>query len=530
MNKKFGDLYRGNTNSFGQWNPKNGNMYTKKESYTDSDIANHLSGKMGIGLVPIDNDDNCWWGAIDIDNHSGVDVDVPKIVKMVHDLGLPLIVCKSKSGGAHCYLFGLDPLPAHFVRQVLAKWASDLGFQGSEVFPKQSKLKKDKKTKVIQLGNWINLPYFNTDQRVGYKIKNGDLHQLTFNEFITRANSLRVNQRSLKNFMLAEHQEAPPCIQMMMMNGIDSGYRNEGLYNLTVYFRKAFPDDFEARAFDINQTIFEKPLSFAEAKKTVKSASNKTYRYKCMEEPCREFCDSDECLKKEHGITKDEMAGLSRADMPNISDLKIYDMEPPIWEMKINGVVVNLTTAQFYNYQDFAKTVMEKLLIMIPPMKSKDWLNVLAGLMNKVERVETPDDAGTPGVIKKHLKDFLSKADLSNNGKDSGDRQMILRGIPVVQRLGIQGVNGRNVVFLGTDFISYLKRAKSESIQGSMLWGAMKNFGVDHTRIRIAGRITSVWAVPIDDYNRTKLDMDYLDEDNIPENMREEGHNFKVEF
>jgi len=523
--KKFAALYQSNRISYGNWTPKNGKMFTTKEEYTDKNIKNHLSGIMGLGLVAINDDNKCWWGAIDIDNHSGEEININKIAKAIHDKGLPLIVCKSKSGGAHCYLFGSEPLPAHFVRSILNKWATDLGFQGSEVFPKQSRLVKK------QLGNWINLPYFKSEQRLAHEFDKGDIKTLSLTEFMDKAMISRVDQSLLEDFMLVEHREAPPCIQQMMKNGVDSGHRNEGLYNLSVYLRKSHPDDYKERAFDINQTIFEKPLSFAEAKKTINSVSgNRDYRYKCLEEPCRSFCDSEVCLKREYGITSDEVGFLSRADMPEITGLKIYDMEPPIWEMKLNGTTVAITTSQFYNFQEFAKVVMEKLLIVVPPMKNKDWINVLAGLMSVAERVETPEDASTPGIIKEKLREFIYKADLKSNGRDVNDRAMIRRGMPVVQEVGVGGIAGRHVVFRGGDFVAFLKRTRSEELKGSMLWNALRTFGVTHTRLRVEGRVAAVWVVPVDEHGRTKLDPDYNDEKPPEKQKEEKGFQFKSEF
>jgi hypothetical protein len=57
----------------------------------------------GIGIVPIRDDATCVWGAIDIDLDKEPNLTV--LAKQVHKLELPLIVCRSKSGGAHLYLF-----------------------------------------------------------------------------------------------------------------------------------------------------------------------------------------------------------------------------------------------------------------------------------------------------------------------------------------------------------------------------------------------------------------------------------------
>ena len=135
--------------------------------------------------------------------------------------------------------------------------------------------------------------------------------------------------------------------------------------------------------------------------------------------------------------------------------------------------------------------------------------------------MQTPDNASTPGIIKERLIEFISKADLTNNGLDMKDRTLLKRGLPVVQQLAVDKQNYKFVIFRGSDFVIHLKRMRSEELRGSMLWNTLRQFGVDHTRLRVDGRVTAVWTVPVDDRNRTKLDPDYLDdsvdEDETPE-------------
>ena len=529
----FKALFKSNERSFGRWIPETGECYTEKGTVRDIDITAHFDGKTGLGLVPICDDNNCWWGAIDIDNHDGSNpIDHKSLVKKIHDMGIPLIVCESKSGDAHAYLFASEPLPAQYIRRLLSKWALELGYRGAEIFPKQSILGRNKDGLKI-LGNWINLPYFKLTERRAIAIQDNQFVKLTFENFIKAANFNKINKDTLEHFLLLDYREAPPCIHSMLLQGVAQGYRNEGLYNLTIYFKKAYPDDFKERVQNVNDTVFDKPLPFVEAKKTIQSAaSNKDYRYKCLQEPCRSYCNSELCVTREFGISREDMGFLARVEMPQITDIKIYDMDPPLWEMKLDGVKITLNTDQLYNYNSFAKVVMEKMLVMIPPMKAKDWANTLAGYMETVERVETPENASTPGIIKDRLIEFLSKADLTNNGLDKMDRMKLVRGLPVVQLLSLEKAPMRYVIFRGNDFVMFLKRMKAEELRGSHLWNSLRNFGVGYSRIRLPdSKVLQIWCVPIDEKNRTKLDSNYLD-DNDDEAMEEPKNEFefKSEF
>ena len=68
--------------------------------------AEHLAGKLGLGLVPVRRDGTCRFAAIDIDIDS---IDHPALLQKVLARKLPLTVCRSKSGGAHLYLFMKEP-------------------------------------------------------------------------------------------------------------------------------------------------------------------------------------------------------------------------------------------------------------------------------------------------------------------------------------------------------------------------------------------------------------------------------------
>ena len=82
--------------------------------------------------------------------------DHKKLINQIGNLNLPLIVFRSKSGGAHVFLFTEEYVSASLMQDKLNEIRSVLGYGGSEVFPKQRELKSKDDT-----GNFLNLPYFN---------------------------------------------------------------------------------------------------------------------------------------------------------------------------------------------------------------------------------------------------------------------------------------------------------------------------------------------------------------------------------
>ena len=73
----------------------------------------HLNGEYGLGIVPIRDDGTVRFGCIDVDDYN---VDHQHLENEILHLKLPLIVCRSKSGGAHLYLFLSEDIDAEVVR------------------------------------------------------------------------------------------------------------------------------------------------------------------------------------------------------------------------------------------------------------------------------------------------------------------------------------------------------------------------------------------------------------------------------
>ena len=108
-------------------NKLKGRALTKLEPVTEALWAAHLDGSgSGLGVVPIRDDASCTFGAIDIDAYDGL--DLPALEAKCLALKFPLVICRSKSGGAHCYLFAEEPITAAEIRTALVEWSAALGY------------------------------------------------------------------------------------------------------------------------------------------------------------------------------------------------------------------------------------------------------------------------------------------------------------------------------------------------------------------------------------------------------------------
>ena len=163
MVDQFSEIFAGNTHGYGLYN--DGEHKFVKAPVTKELYAKHLNGELSLGIVPIRADGKCKFGALDIDDHKkGLkkDFDYKKLLEKIKFLKLPLVVCRSKSGGAHCYLFLTEWVSAATVRQTLKKMSYALGYERGtvEIFPKQSRLNSG------ESGSFINLPYHNGNTRM----------------------------------------------------------------------------------------------------------------------------------------------------------------------------------------------------------------------------------------------------------------------------------------------------------------------------------------------------------------------------
>ena len=175
--ERFSSLFRGFSGAHGQTTvldsqregKKKAKSFLVREPLTLDLVQQHLDGKRGVGSVPIDETNKCYFGALDIDDYN---LDLIALYKKVERLKLPLVMCRSKSGGAHLFLFMAEKIPASEIRDKLSEFASALGWGTCEIFPKQEEVIVERG----DVGNFINLPYFNAKYTTRYALdKKGEI-------------------------------------------------------------------------------------------------------------------------------------------------------------------------------------------------------------------------------------------------------------------------------------------------------------------------------------------------------------------
>ena len=172
--EKFSKRYAGLRKAYGTFTANNetredgkasGKNITISKELSDKDLLklweDHLSGQQSVGIVAIDEDNKCVWGAIDVDEYHLYLKDLAiKIAKQK----LPLVICRSKSGGAHIYIFLKEPVAASMLQRKLRQLAAAIGYGQAEIFPKQTQLLLERGDR----GSTLNMPYFGGENSTRY--------------------------------------------------------------------------------------------------------------------------------------------------------------------------------------------------------------------------------------------------------------------------------------------------------------------------------------------------------------------------
>lgn len=380
--EKFAALFAGLTRAKGRYvvttNPSQavigekakGKAATISEPVTIDDYAKHLRGEIGLGIVPVRDDGTCVFGAIDIDQYTGI--DHASLVAKAAALAVPLMICRSKSGGAHAYVFAPEPgMQAPQLIDYLKKVRTLLGVdprKAREIFPKQ-------KAQSGGIGNWINLPYFGATPR---KAIRADGTEYSLEEFLNTVQ--RIDPKSL--VQLPEQvthlvpTEIPPCIEQLVATGVPPGMRNDAVYNFAVFATKKHRMDRPkvlTMVNFLNNTACTPPLDQVEVNTIIDSVMRHEYNYKCDQSPILEVCNKPVCATRLYG----PHASTRPGGVPEIEKIEIKgdDQQETLFYVKlaISPRVVPCSSRTLMDYESFKRAVLDTIHMMLPVVKQPHW-------------------------------------------------------------------------------------------------------------------------------------------------------------
>ena len=497
--EQFSQLYKGSERAHGHFEvikdrgdgKKQGKAITIKTSGPTVDFwEKHLLGNYGLGVIPINDDNMCHWGCIDVDVYP---LDIAELVSKIEKLKLPLVVCRSKSGGAHILLFVSEPVGAGDMQDKLREVSAGLGYGGIEIFPKQRQVLADRG----DIGSWLNMPYYGGEDSTRYGLSEKG-EALNIDDFLTHAISRQLTTvDELFKIEIAtvvdDLEGGPPCLKILLKQGFPEGTRNNGLFNVAVYLQKAHPEEWKDRLEEYNRKYFQPPLPAREVMNLISQHEKKDYNYKCNDEPIKSYCNPTKCKTCKFGV------GAGH-DAPVFSSLAKLNTQPPLWFMSVNDKRLELTTEQLQNQIRFQRVCMETLNVMPPKMKEISWQGLVQQLLeNGLEIIEVSEDASVQGQFNELLESFCT--DIAQ----ASTREEMLLGKPWTN----EGVTHFRI----RDLMEYLLRHRFMDMRTNQVASKLKDMGAEHIFFNIKGRGVNAWGIPA-----------YMNEDaniEIP-NMRQE--------
>jgi hypothetical protein len=410
-NEKFKNIFEGLKIAYGQYQKgergengkQKGKAFIVRKQITDDLWQNHIEGKgAALGIIPITESNTCKWGCIDIDEYNLSHND---LISRIRSLKLPLIVCRSKSGGAHVFLFTKEFISAALMQQTLKRISKVLGYEGCEIFPKQTEILVERG----DTGNFLNLPYYNGTKGLRYAI-NDTGSSCTLEEFYQLYDLYSCGMEEVEKIKVEEKkvEEAfpagPPCLNKLASVGFGEGSRNNALFNIAVYYKQSHPDSWEDKIVEANLKYMEPKLSNSEVQQLIKSVNRKGYdKYRCKDAPINAVCQSGLCRTKRFGV------GYGEEEMPVLGNLTKYKSNPPQWFLDVSGTRIELTSEQLYSPPLFALACLDQANLVVPVPKSRDWKQYfLKPMMQNLQEVEPLESLNPINQITGLLQDWTT--------------------------------------------------------------------------------------------------------------------------
>ena len=419
---KFREIFEGNKSAYGQLvlsgtssekGKAEGKAFVKKQEVTDELFTNHLEGAVNpstnqpypaLGIIPINEQNECKWGCIDVDEYN---FKHKEAVENIKEKGFPLIVFRSKSGGAHLFLFTKEFIPASRMIASLEAMSDVLGYSGCEIFPKQTEISVEKG----DVGNFLNLPYYKGTKGLRYALSE-EGSAMKVEEFyevydkkvqtLDQLLDLKPEKKPKVKKKPEIFRDGPHCLNRLAEEGFGEGSRNNSLFNLAIYRQKANPDNWQDLVEEDNHNYMNPPLKSTEVATLLKSVGKKGYdKYRCKDQPICNVCDASKCRTKRFGV------GYEEEKMPELSGLSKITSDPPQWFLTVADQRVELKTVELNNPILFQIAVLDKCSISTPELKGPEWRKFyLDPLLADIQEIEPLESLDPINQITNLLYDF----------------------------------------------------------------------------------------------------------------------------
>ncbi len=493
--ERFAALYQGYELAYGQFKSKNkrdergkliGRSWTEHKVVTLGLYRAHLEGvEPSLGIALLNEAEECHFGVIDVDIYPLP--DLVELEKKVSKLGLPITIVRSKSLGGHLTIFCDVGVPPAILQKKLEEWTAMMGYSDkTEKFPKQTG-----RASTTDIGNWINLPYFNAENTERYAVFNGE--KLSLEEFLDLAESRRVTREDLEDLKYGVGKESdlffegPPCLQLLQSKGgFVDGTKRQGMFDVGVYLRKRYPEGWEDKLIEYNKEMCDPALRNDEIQSIIKSLGKKDYGYQCKQPPINEYCQRKVCLTRKFGIVTDGSRNSPGLEISGITAYKVEGTnEMPMWAMDIDGRRIIMDNTTFYRkslFNQMCLGMIQKVPIHVSEAK---WTQVVHELAETADIIYTPKEISVTGHLEEWVEAYLHGA------KCTSMAQIMVQGAYIEDGF---------VYCRAKDLISFLDSHHVKYRNHYDVWAILNKAGgtSKYTYIPKHGR-ANIWKIPLAD-------------------------------
>lgn len=477
------DLFRGRDDVHGAYGILNskptdrgkrtGKAATRRLPVTPELWQAHLEGRERLGIVPVLKDGTCWWFCIDVDHYQETGLH-EEIAAKIEELSLPLVMTRSKSGGAHLWCFLSEPMQAARARIVAAAMMKKLDLPAGhvDIFPAQAS--------ADDVGNWMNMPYFGDQCHATGVDGTGNL---TLEQFEAYANASTVHpsdldiaaKKNAKKASSAPKSDLPPCIDHMIAEGVPEGGRNNTVTHVGVVFKRKYPDSWEEELQTFNSEHCEPPLDRAEMRSILASVRNKEFGYFCDKIRANGIpCDKPVCKKRDFGV-----GGQSDGGVP-IDSIEKIDGEEPIYRITMFDKTFQIDLETLFNYQLFRRSVLGACNHFLPNMKNDDWAEICQEHLDLMAITDAAPDTQMGERVLQNFKRFAAGA------TSEGLEVALTRGLPFYDE------TNKHIVFRGDDFMQLIDR--NLKIDRDRTWVYLREDGCIQNTYTVTGKKEKLWC------------------------------------
>lgn len=404
--EQFAALFAGNLNNYGVHIPEKntkegekakGSSFTVSKPLTSDLYAKHLIGGQSLGVVPIDQNDEVSFAAIDVDIYDKRST-LTRILRTIERYNLPLVGFKTKSGGLHLFCFFEKKTKAALVVPVLRELLSVFSLDpDTEIFPKQVKLS--------DCGNFINLPYFNAKKTTRPAL-NSDGEELSLAEAVSLCIKKETSISKFKNTMeQLPLSSAPPCLQTLFVSdNILEGHRNEFLFNCAVYLKNRFGTSFGKNLHSLNLKL-SRPLEEKELESTIVASHTKNdYTYKCTNSCLTPFCNSELCDTREFGKSAGDISDFTFEQLIRITG------DEPFYRWRVNDkwLVFN-DEKELLSQIKFRVLCMRQLNKIPKTITQKAWDKIINRALEGILEEEGADEISNKSLFDQALQEWFNR-------------------------------------------------------------------------------------------------------------------------